>query len=176
MIAPPLEWTIDVKTLVSGPVVFSYEATAAELDALRRYAEVEDLTSFSARLTVKPLAEAKFKVSGVLHANLVQASVVNLSAVPTSIKESFCVEYWPADQIAKARDGPETLDAVDREPIADDRLPIGQLLCELLAISIDPFPQNEGDRIEWSPPDGESGGGPFADLARRRQQQVSDGE
>jgi hypothetical protein len=174
MIAPPLEWAIDVNAISHAPADFSYEANKGELAALRRYAEVEDLRSFKSRLTVVPLTGGKFRVSGILQADVIQASVVNLAIVPASIEESFSIEYWPPDLIQTRGEVAEAFNEDQPEPIADGRLPIGELLSELLAVSIDPYPRNEGDTFEWTPANPEPEAGPFADLARLRRQKDTD--
>ena len=82
---------------------------------------------------------------------MVQASAVNLDPVPSSIEESFSVEYWPAESIGDAgRDAPFETDPP--EPIVAGHIPIGRLLCELFVLSLDPFPRNPGDIFEWTPP------------------------
>ena len=98
----PPAWTIDTGSLVHSPADFSYEASGKELDALKRYAGVEDVTAFKARVRISPLSGSKFRASGTLQASVVQASVVNLEAVSSSIEENFSVEYWPAEFIGEA--------------------------------------------------------------------------
>jgi len=164
----PLQWSVDIASVAHAPAVFCYEASAAELDALKRYAEVEDLTSFKARVKIVPLPGGKFKASGTLQASVVQSSVVDLEAVPSFIEENFSVEYWPADAIGDAGEEAAPLDADPPEPIAGGKIQVGALLCELLAVSIDPYPRNEGDSFEWTPPRPEPETGPFAGLARFR--------
>ncbi len=165
---PPLQWTIDLSPVALTAASFSYEADPAELDALRRYAEVEDLTSFHAKLAVTPLGGGKYRVSGKLLAEAVQSSVVDLSAVPARIEEAFSVDYWPAALIAE--EGEEASFEEDPpEPIVDGRIPIGELLCELLVISIDPYPRNEGDTFDWTPLKSEPELNPFAELVRLRR-------
>ncbi len=91
---PPLQWSIDAHS-VHAALSLSYEANAGELEALKRYAEVEDVKSFRAQVQVWPLSGGKFKATGSLEAEAVQASVVDLSPVPATIDETFSVEFWP---------------------------------------------------------------------------------
>jgi hypothetical protein len=167
MSTPPLQWTIDINSAARAPAVFSYEASGEELEALKRYAEVEDLTSFKAELKVTPLGGGKFRLAGKLQANAVQSSVVDLGAVPSCVEESFSVDYWPEHLIEEMGGEAMPLDADPPEVLADGRIPVGSLLCELLAVSIDPYPRNEGDSFEWNPPEPKTS--PFAELARFRQ-------
>lgn len=164
----PLQWSIGTVEVAQEPAVFSYAATPAELEALKRYAGVEELTAFSAKVRVAPLSGGKFRASGTLKASAVQASVVDLKPVLSSIEESFTVEYWPAEAIGDSEDMP--LDADPPEPVVAGRIPIGAFLCELLAVSIDPYPRNEGDAFEWEPPQASAKPSPFASLAQLRLQ------
>ena len=77
----PLQWSIDVHS-VHAPLSLSYEANKHELEALKGYAEIENVTSFNSELEVSPLSAGKFKVAGRLKAGAVQASVVDLTPFP----------------------------------------------------------------------------------------------
>ncbi len=160
----PLDWSVDINSVANAPSVFCYEASARELDALKRYAEVEDLTSFSARVKIAPLPGGRFRASGTLQASVVQSSVVDLEAVPSSIEESFSVDYWPGESIGNAGEEAAAFDADPPEPITGGRIPVGELLCELLLVSIEPYPRNEGDTFDWTPPHPEPETSPFAGL------------
>jgi hypothetical protein len=167
---PPLQWTIDLSAIGHAAAAFSFEASTAELMSLKRYVEVEDLTSFKAKLRIVPIADDKFRVTGTLWADAVQSSIVDLSAVRASIEESFSVEYWPAALIQEVRDeAGAPFDEDQPEPIVEGRIPIGLLLGEILAISVDPYPRNEGDVFEWEPRAEEPEASPFAELSRLRR-------
>jgi hypothetical protein len=161
----PLQWSVDSKAVAHAPAEFSYEANAGELEALKRYAEVEDLTSFMANVKAVPLGQGKFRVSGTLQARLVQSSVVDLMAVPSFIEESFSADYWPEGSIEDEDEEALPFDADPPEPFKGDRIPVGALLCELFLLSVDPYPRNEGDEFQWAPASLEPDAGPFADLA-----------
>jgi hypothetical protein len=164
----PLQWSVDTKAVAHAPAEFSFEASAGELEGLKRYAEVEDLTSFLAHVKAVPLGQGKFRVTGKLQARLVQPSVVDLKAVPSNIEDSFSVEYWPEDSISEEAEETVPFDADLPELLVGGRIPIGSLLCELFLLSIDPYPRNEGDEFHWAPPSPEPIEGPFAELAHFR--------
>jgi hypothetical protein len=168
----PLPWSVDTKAVAHAPAEFSYEASAVELEGLKRYAEVEDLTSFLANVKAVPLAQGRFRVSGKLQARLVQPSVVDLEAVPSFIEESFSVEYWPEGSIPDDAGETVPFDADLPEVLTGGRIPIGALLCELFLLSIDPYPRNEGEEFESAPPSPEPNGGPFAELAQFRSRKA----
>ncbi len=173
MTAPPLTWSIDAHAAHS-PASYFYEANARELDAVKRYAEVEGVASFKARVKVAPLSGGRFKVTGTLEASVVQASVVDLDAVPASIEENFAVEFWPEEAIAGKEGHAVSLEEEPPEPIVGDRLLIGAFLCELFSLSLDAYPRNPDDAFEWSAGESEPSTSPFADLARLRRQKKPD--
>jgi hypothetical protein len=165
----PLQWSVDInKVSRTTPAIYSYEAGSGELEAIKDYAGIEDLTNFKAQVEIAALAGGRFRVSGTLSASLVQASVVDLKAVPSHFSESFSVEYWPAEALGGAEGDAVPFDADPPEPIAGGRIPIGELLCELFLVSIDPYPRNEGDSFEWKPARNEPEASPFAGLAQLR--------
>ncbi len=159
----PLQWSLDVNTLASKLEV-SYEANPAELDALKLYAGLVNLTSFKAQVKVAQLAGGRFKASGTLQADIVQASVIDLNEVRSSVGESFDQEYWPAESIGERGGEAVAFDSDPPEPIVAGRIPIGAVLCEVFALSIDPYPRNEGDVFQYTPPEPEAETSPFAGL------------
>ncbi len=168
MTNPPLQWAIDVHS-VHGPLDLSYDAGKHELQALKRFAEVEDVTSFKSQVRVAPLSSGKFKVTGELEANAVQASVVDLSAVPAAIDETFTVEFWPPELLEGRNEEAATFEEDPPEPIVGGRIEIGAFLSELFSVSLDPYPRNADDTFSWEPAEKEPRITPFAELGRLRQ-------
>lgn len=167
MDAPPLSWTIDTNALPNGPASFSYDANEAERAVLKSYTAVDNVASFSARVRVTHMSGGRYKAAGRWEAQLIQASVVSLSPVPSHLKEEFSVEYRPSD----AEEGEEkTLSPEEDAPEAliQGIIPIGALLSELLAVAIAPYPRNEGESFDWAEPEPEKIN-PFAALERLRQ-------
>lgn len=128
----PLQWSIDVHS-VHTPLSLSYQANEHELETLRRYAEVERVTSFKSEVRVSPLSAGKFKVTGRLQAEAVQASVVDLSPVPASIDETFSVEFWPRDLIEDRSEEAVSIEAesargCSRRTDSDRRVPLRAFL------------------------------------------------
>ena len=171
---PPLQWSIDVHS-VHAPLSLSYEANKHELEALKGYAEVEDVTSFNSELRVSPLSAGRFKVAGRLKADAVQASVVDLSAVPAAIDETFTVEFWPQELIEERAGDDISFADEPPEPIVGGRIAIGAFLSELLSVSLDPYPRNSDDMFSWAPAEKEPRVTPFAELARLRQKKPDGG-
>ncbi|MGA7328026.1 MAG: hypothetical protein WBX25_26945 [Rhodomicrobium sp.] len=169
----PLQWAIDTGSIARAPVHFRYEASKEELRALQDYAALHDLPSLKAEVKVTPLGAGKFRVSGKLSANIVQSSVVDLSAVSSAIDETFSIDYWPEDSIERRESETVLLDNDPPEPLINGRIPIGQLLAEILAVSMDPYPRNGEDKFEWQPPMAEPQTSPFEGLTRFRPKKPS---
>jgi hypothetical protein len=174
MSIPPLQWSIDVNS-VHAPLSLSYDADKHELEALKRYAEVEDVTSFKAQVRVAALPAGKFKVTGRLLADAVQASVVDLSAVPAAIDETFTVEFWPQELIGDRNEEAVSFEGDPPEPIAGGRIAIGEFLCELFSVSLDPYPRNPNETFSWEPAEREPRVTPFAELAKLPQKKPDGG-
>jgi len=170
----PLRWSIDVHS-VHTPLSLSYEANERELETLKHYAEVERVTSFKSEVRVSPLSAGKFKVTGRLQAEAVQASVVDLSPVPASIDETFSVEFWPQDLIEDRSEEAVSIEADPPEPIVEGRIASGEFLCELFSVSLDLYPRNADDTFSWEPAEKEPRITPFAELARLRQKKPDGG-
>ena len=171
---PPLQWSIDVHS-VHAPLSLSYEANAQEREALKRYAELEDVSRFASELKVSPLSGQRFKVTGTLKADAVQASVVDLTPIPARIEEEFSAEFWPQELIEERAGQAISFEDDSPEPVVAGRIAIGEFLCELFSVSLDPYPRNAGDEFSWKPDETETGVTPFAALERLRQKKPDGG-
>ena len=171
---PPLQWSIEVHS-VHAPLTLSYEANEQEREALKRYTELEDVASFASQLKVSPLSGNRFKVTGTLKADAVQASVVDLSPVPARIEEDFSVEFWPQELVEEKAGQAVSLDDDSPEPIVAGRIAIGEFLCELFSVSLDPYPRKADDEFSWEPGEKETAVTPFAKLERLKQKKPDEG-
>jgi hypothetical protein len=170
MSTPPLTWSIDAAA-VHSMETFHFEANARELEAIKRYAEVEDVASFKASVKIGPLSGGRLKATGVLNASAIQASVVDLEAVAAAVEEHFAVEFWPEESIG-GEGAAASFEEDAPEPIVGGRILIGGFLCELFSVSLDPYPRNPGDAFEWDRQGSEAPASPFADLAKLRRKKT----
>ncbi len=154
----PLSWSIDTTGITGATSSSSYKALPQDCVALAGYAAVESVENFEARVLVKSLPQGKYVVSGTFSAVVHQLTVVNLDPVQTQINEDFTANYWPADRAAELADDSE----LEVDALIDGRIPIGILLSELFALSIDPYPRAEGEALQIAD---EAAVKPFAALA-----------
>jgi uncharacterized metal-binding protein YceD (DUF177 family) len=163
----PLQWSVDTKDVPRGaPKRMSYEAGTKELEALKQYAGIDDLSRFHTEFEALALSGGRFRVSGTFSADLTQASVVNLEPVPSRIEENFAVEYWPEEALEGGEPENWPLDKDLPEPIREGRIQIGAFLSELFVLALDPYPKNDGDSFDWQPEEPQEEANPFAVLSR----------
>lgn len=167
---PPLGWTIETSRAANAAFVKRFEASASECEAIARYLDVSSVASVIADVKVSPLSRDRFRLTGNLEAELCQESVVSLEPVPETVAEPISIEFWPVDQIAGDDDDDAdeivvSLEEEAPEPIEDGSIAIGRLVCELLAVSVNPYPRKEAESFEY---DAEDGGrpNPFAVLQK----------
>jgi len=156
-------------------------AEPAERRALARRLELLDLGRLEGQLTLRRLRGGRvLRVAGRLSAEVVQACVVTLEPVPATIEEEIAEDFVLSspdpDAAAElvvdptAQDEPQPLDP---ELLSGaGMLDLGELLVQLLAERLDPYPRSPGAGL---PGDAEEEAAvlpegrvrPFADLERK---------
>ncbi|WP_346896036.1 DUF177 domain-containing protein [uncultured Roseibium sp.] len=152
--------------------------------ALERIAEANgcvDVGSLRAELTLKPWRKAGVRVVGTIDATITQECVVTLEPFVQDLSDEIDRTFEPvSSRPRRPRDindegeieiDLETLDPPD--VMVDGVIDLGALICEQLALSIDPFPRKPGAVFEQ---DEETDSGeeedkpsPFAALAKLKQ-------
>ncbi|MCQ8781434.1 YceD family protein [Mangrovibrevibacter kandeliae] len=172
----PLDVHVRVRSLPKegAPVVF--EADEDERGALAARLGIPKVERMTADLRAQPWRGEGARVMGRLRAEVVQTCVVTLEPVPQSIDEAVDLRFLPEPGRPKRLDSlggteldldPEGDDAP--EHFTGDRIELGEILTELLALALDPYPRAAGVDFEAVDTDPEPDGGkvsPFAGLAR----------
>lgn len=148
------------------------EATADECRALAARFGLVELGSLSGEVRVEPVdGSATYLVTGRLDAAVVQTCVVTLEPVPARVQAEF--DRLFSTEMPEDTDGEVEVDAEAEtpEPLASDRLDLGEILAEELSLAMDPYPRSaDADRHL-----AEFGGGgkgsvsPFATLSGLRR-------
>ena len=167
-----LDWTHDISELAATARVHERSAGPEEL---RRVAEALELIAcerLSARYEITPLSEGRFRLTGSVQADVVQACVVTLESVAAHVDEPFDVEFQPGNFLTEQRKGelPVLVDT-EAEPIEGGRIDVGRIVYEHLSGALDPYPRKEGAKLDWQegeqqPP---ASSGPFAVLGRLKK-------
>ncbi len=140
-----------LKELTGEPVAFDLQASANDLEALRRRFDLVGLAELQARGAIHPLrGGAGLRVEGVLQATVTQKCVVTLEPVVQRIDEPFSLEFGATGDVVDAASGDLVLlpDQEQPEPMPENGLDMGELVAEQLALAIDPYPRKEGADLE----------------------------
>ncbi|OYX12983.1 MAG: hypothetical protein B7Z15_08880 [Rhizobiales bacterium 32-66-8] len=134
---------------------------------LARHVRIPAILSLTAEIVVK-LAGQGAHVTGRLHAEVQQTSVVSLEPITGTVDEAFDVHFLPEEKIVPRPSDAEDSD-VDFDPpdaIVDGAVDVGALMTEYFSLGLDPYPRAPGEEFvapEDGTPEAKS---PFAALAK----------
>lgn len=131
-----------------------------------------EVLKFEADITLTKRTTTKFIVEGRLKAKVHQPCVVSHAPVETIIDEDINLILLPEDEFdrfleRKDEDGSLIISIEDDIPdtYQGDKIQLGVLVLEHLALGLNPYPQAEGAVLEEGADDGELRQNPFAGLA-----------
>jgi uncharacterized metal-binding protein YceD (DUF177 family) len=156
---PPFSYPVRVGHISVNPVTVRVEASPAELKGLADLWQVLAVSSLSAELQIGRWKKDGVRVRGRVEAEIVQACVVTLDPVTSRIDETFEQLFVPeGSKLARVvlsdtaemvldPEGPDL-----PETFVGDTIDVGEVVAELAAMAIDPYPRKESvefvDRIE----------------------------
>ena len=168
----PLSRPFSVAHLPPRGTDVTVEANAEELAALAKDLHLPAIRTLSAHLHIKG-SPARVHVTGRVKAAIVQTCVVTLEEFESALEEDVAVtfrapvtgekEFDPGEEIEADLDAPDEL--------VGDRIDLGAITAEFLALGLDPYPRKPGVAFEEGPAsqEDEAAGSPFAGLARLRK-------
>lgn len=147
-------------------------ATTDELSALAKRYDIPEVKRLTARLHLSALDGGKaWRLDGTFDAEVVQQCVVTLKPLQTEVTEHFERIYaiMPDDETGAVDVIYDQDDPPD--PVIDGFIDAGEAVAEELALALVPFPRAPETEFQSSPGDGDGAalGGPFAVLARLRE-------
>jgi len=146
-----LQVTVSLKELGGDPVEFDIAPTPEQLKGLARRFGLRSLDSLHATGQVSELrGGAALRVDGRLQASLTQNCVVTLEPVTQTVDEPFFLEFGDNADVIDAATG-ELVVAPDQDPpdpMPAGSLDLGEIVCEQLALAIDPYPRKEGADLD----------------------------
>ncbi len=156
------------EAVAAGSADIVLEADSGERAALARRFGLEGLDRLEARFSLTGVENGGFAVSGTVSADVVQACVITLEPIWSSVQTSLAVTYAPGA-------GPQTED-IDPdvempEPLPKSgRIDLGELAAQYLALALDPYPRKPGARLPGERTPGAGGPeSPFAALAKLKE-------
>jgi len=149
----PLSRAIETGDIPPEGLEGHIEATSEECASLARRLDLAALDKlvFSYKLT--PMSRGRFRLTGRWHAEAAQTCGVTLEPIAREFDEEISIDFWPPEiwekqaqadgdsEIAPDNDGPERIE--------DGVIDPGQLVEELLIVSLPPFPRRENAALDW---------------------------
>lgn len=152
----PFSHKINAAQVVDKDQRRTVTANAKELEKIAAEYEVKAVNGLEADFVLKPYRKAGLRVTGKIIANLTQTCSVSLDDFDSVLEIEVDRTFEPhSSRPRKIRDlnddgeieiDLETLDPPD--VITDGVLDLGALICEELALAIDPFPRMPGAEFE----------------------------
>lgn len=170
----PLSRPFSVAQLPARGTEFTVEASPEERDALAKDLDLPAIKSLTARLHVTG-SPARVHVKGRLRASIVQTCVVTLEPFESELDEEVEVAFRaPLDGEREPVSGEEIeADPDAPDELLGDRIDLGAITAEFLALGLDPYPRKPGVEFEAAATEGaaETEASPFAALARLRKEE-----
>ncbi|HTV71877.1 MAG TPA: YceD family protein [Rhizobiaceae bacterium] len=140
--------------------------TADERARIARWADVQAVNSFAAKIDMQKISHTRFKLDVTLDADIVQACVVTLEPVHAHITRKFIRELLltQAPQHAVKEIELTPVDDDGREEIESLRYDLAVPVLEEFALAIDPYPRAPGVSFEAPADAADSADHPFAAL------------
>jgi len=120
----------------SGGIELNLEATPEERRGLAERFDVLRIDSLSGHARLERCGEGMIRLRGRLAAEVVQACVISLEEVRSTVDESFECRF--------TRPGAVDADLAwdqDVEPLAGAELDVGEIFAQQLALALDPYPR-----------------------------------
>ncbi|MCV0427406.1 MAG: DUF177 domain-containing protein [Roseibium sp.] len=160
----PYSFTVNASRVIDKDEGVTVEPDAAGLKAIAAAYDLDGINELKADFVLKPYRKAGVRVVGPITATIVQTCVVSLESFESRIKLDVDRTFEPhSSKPRKIRDlnedgeieiDLETLDPPD--VILDGVLDLGAVICEELALSLDPFPRKPGVEFDGTDEDEET--------------------
>lgn len=157
----------------SAQVSFRTKADAEELAALAKRFDLREVKNFIVDFTITRRREAgEYDLSGVGHADVVQACVVSLKDVPSHVEFSFHTKLVEGvEQPIDEADYSFLEEETDVDYYQNNQADLGEIAAQYLSLELDPYPRS----AELAQEDDENKGktheiaGPFSVLKKLKE-------
>lgn len=176
MSKPEFSRIVLLKSIPAAGLDFEEEATEEECRRLAERFKIPAVVSLKTRGRIS--GKNPVKAEGSFQASVVQVSALSLEEFSSFLDVPFC-EFFSKDGVDFSR--AEELDSADLEALREDvpeklekdEIDIGELVTQLLALELDPYPCAEGEKLSdyFSAPkeEEERGNNPFAVLEKLKK-------
>jgi uncharacterized metal-binding protein YceD (DUF177 family) len=170
--APAVEFSRPVLLARVGTEPYRQEIAASETEraALARRFDLVALDRLDATVELVRRGADLFLLRARFNADFAQSCVITLEPVAASLCEDFTLLYGPPEVEGQAAGAVE--DDIAFEPLAGDRVDIGEAVAQQFSLALPPFPRAPDADLANELPQGPAEAGPFAaalaKLAGRR--------
>ncbi|WP_430475452.1 YceD family protein [Thalassospira lucentensis] len=169
---------------VSRKERLTIEASEKERAALAKRFELVSIDSLKAELTIKISSNGEVTVHGPMSAQITQNCVTTLEPVPEAVEDTVDVLFSPHVSEDDLPSNPDDLENLSEEelmallnqpePLVDNKIDVGEVVAQFLAVAMDPYPRQEGAELPKSVMAEEEAEeerpNPFAQLAGLKEQ------
>lgn len=170
-----LDWSHAVRDVPSGGLSTERRATPQQCVAVATLLDIPGVESLVASYRIKSAGGGQYRLAGDIEAQVVQACVVTLEPVGSTIKAPFEVLLVPSELLAAAASGKDDdaagddLEAPMTETIENGVIDVGRIVYEELASQLDPYPRRPDASFAWTDERASAAEvHPFAELAKLR--------
>lgn len=145
---------------------FNISTSESEREAVARQLGLPAIAELAAKLVVKPFRRDGLAVNGTIHARLTQTCVVSAEDFESTVEAPVDIRFSPdgkdpnADFDLAELNNPEAEDPPDL--LSGDTIDLGAVICEFLALALDPYPRKPG--VAFQAPEEGHELSPFAAL------------
>lgn len=151
----PFSYHVKVGHISANPVTVTLVADEKERAALARLWKVEAVNRVESEIQIARWKKDGVRIKGHVVADIVQACVVTLDPVATTVSEDvdriFVPEGSRLARLVLDERGEMVLDPEGDdipETFSGDTVDAGEAVCETVALAIDPYPRKDG--VEFS--------------------------
>jgi len=169
--SPEFPRPLQLRAIEPGGTPRAIEATAAERVGLARRLGILCVDELRAELVIQRLQErGVIAVQGQFWARVVQECVVTLDPVESRIEQTIDERFTPVE-VSHERVILASQEEDFEEPIAGDRLDLGEIVAQCLSLALDPYPRKEGAALDLQDHEGDASGldSPFAALVNLKR-------
>lgn len=125
----------------SGGIEVALEATPEERRGLAERFDLLRIDSLTGHARLERCGDGVIRLRGRLEAEVVQACVISLEEVRSTVDEAFeCRFTRPGVMVADSAPAGSAWDE-DVEPLAGAELDVGEIFAQQLALALDPYPR-----------------------------------
>ena len=154
---------IPLSDVGTAEIAKDYTASPEELEALVKRFNLVSMDFFKLHVVLAYEREGEYSLIGDFSAAVTDKSVVSLEPVSYEVNDSFKTVF---SRYAEETDDSFDAESPDTELLKGNEIDVGKIAAEYLALSLKPFPYNEGEVFDYQEDGTAENNSPFAVLQK----------